>query len=63
MENNNLKEKDKLKIAISKLREKENIAMKEKKYSIKKAIIAASFVLLFSGVGIAAPKLVEKIWD
>lgn len=63
MENNNLKEKVKLKIAISKLREKENIAMKEKKYSIKKAIIAASFVLLFSGVGIAAPKLVEKIWQ
>lgn len=63
MENNNLKEKVKLKIAISKLKEKENIAMKEKNYSIKKAIIAASFILLFSGVGIAAPKLVEKIWQ
>ena len=63
MENNNLKEKIKLKIAISKLKEKENIAMKEKNYSIKKAIIAASFVLLFSGVGIAAPKIVEKIWN
>lgn len=63
MENNNLKEKIKLKIAISKLKEKENMAMKNRNYSIKKAIIAASFILLFSGVGIAAPKIVEKIWN
>ena len=62
MEKDSLKEKIKLKIAISKLKEEENIAMKEKKFNIKKTIIAASFLILFSGVGIAAPKIVEKIW-
>lgn len=63
MEKDSLKEKIKLKIAISKLKEEENIAMKEKKFNIKKTIIAASFLILFSGVGIAAPKIVEKIWN
>lgn len=63
MKNNNLNEKVKLKIAISKLKEEENIAMKSKNYKISKIAVAASFVLLFSGVGLATQKVIEKIWQ
>lgn len=62
MENNNLKEKVKLKIAISKVKEEGNIAMKNKNYNIKKIAVVASFVLMFSGVGLATQKVIEKIW-
>lgn len=62
MENNNLKEKVKLKIAISKLKEEGNIAMKNKNYKINKIAVVASFILLFSGVALATQKVIEKIW-
>ena len=63
MKNNNLNEKVKLKIAISKLKEEENIAMKNRNYKISKIAVVASFVLLFSGVGLATQKVIEKIWQ
>ena len=62
MENNNLKEKVKLKIAISKLKEKENIAMKNMNYKMSKIVAVACLVLLFSGVGLATQKVIENIW-
>lgn len=60
---NNLKENVKLKIAISKAKEKENIAMKENKYSIKKVAMIVGLIVMFSGASIAAPKIIEKIWQ
>lgn len=59
---NNIKENVKLKIAISKAKEKEGIAMKEKKYRIKKIAMIVGVIVMFSGASIAAPKVIDKIW-
>ena len=55
------REKTKLKIAISKMTEKEKQMNKEKSFKNKIAIVA-SVIFIFSGVSLAANKIIENIW-
>ena len=58
--NSDIKERVKLKIAISKEREKEERVMKDSIY--RKIAIVASIIFMFSGVAFAGQKIIEKIW-
>ena len=57
----NFREKTKIKIAISKMTEKEKQMNKEKSFKNKIAIVA-SVIFIFSGVSLAANKIIENIW-
>ena len=63
-ENTNLKEKVKLKIAISKYKEENKNANKSSKFLdiSKKLGIAACFIFALTGVGFATQNVIEKIW-
>lgn len=60
--NEDIKEKLKLKIAISEIKKEENAMKKGEKIIFKNLGIAACMLILFSGVVFAGSKVVEKIW-
>lgn len=60
---NQLKEEIKLKIAISKLNEEENIAMKNKKISIRKTLIAASALFTVTTGIVFAKEITEFVFS
>ena len=61
--NEEIKEKLKLKIAISELKNKEEIVMnKKEKFMFKNVGIAACIIMLLSGGVYATSKVIENIW-
>ncbi len=61
--NEDIKEKLKFKIAISKIIDEEKNMNKKEKFVFKNVGIVACFLLLFSGVVFAGSKVAEKIWN